>query len=153
MLGRRVTDSHERKAAIELQALRDDLAELGFTHKPETPKSPVVPVRNGFRTVRPLRSVVAGREDRPPRATRLSPVQRIAQVVESVRRWVFAHGHHEARKQPTPNEAEKQAAKVEPTEAVRQAEKISPVTSLTPRMHHHLKRRVSSPRHSRGIRH
>src|SRR5207302_3277179 len=30
LLARRVTDSHERKAAVELQALRDDLAKLGF---------------------------------------------------------------------------------------------------------------------------
>src|SRR5207244_6960314 len=29
LLARRVTDSHERKAAVELQALRDDLAKLG----------------------------------------------------------------------------------------------------------------------------
>ena len=33
LLARRVTDSHERKAAVELQALRDDLAKLGFTRK------------------------------------------------------------------------------------------------------------------------
>jgi len=30
LLARRVTDLHERKAAVELQALRDDLAKLGF---------------------------------------------------------------------------------------------------------------------------
>src|SRR6266508_4622344 len=30
LLARRVTDSHERKAAVELQALRDELAKLGF---------------------------------------------------------------------------------------------------------------------------
>jgi hypothetical protein len=97
--------------------------------------------------------LAAGRGDRPQRATRLSPVQRIAQVVENVRRWVLAHGHHEAMKQPTPTEGLKQAAKVEPTEAVKQAEKISPVTSLKSRMHHNLKRRVPSPRRSLGIRH
>ncbi|MGO8764646.1 MAG: ATP-binding domain-containing protein [Limisphaerales bacterium] len=67
LLARRVTDSRERKAAIELQALRDDLAQLGFTRKPETPASPAVAVRNDFRTVRPMRSVAAGREDRPQR--------------------------------------------------------------------------------------
>ena len=33
LLARRVTDSHERKAAVELQALRDDLAKLGFVRK------------------------------------------------------------------------------------------------------------------------
>ena len=30
LLSRRVTDSHERKAAVELQGLRDDLAKLGL---------------------------------------------------------------------------------------------------------------------------
>src|SRR2546429_302882 len=33
LLARRVTDSHERKAAIELEALRDGLAKLGFIRK------------------------------------------------------------------------------------------------------------------------
>ena len=115
LLARRVTDSHERKAAIELQALRDDLAKLGFTRKPETPASPAAAVRNDFRTVRSMRSVAAGREDHPQRATRLSPVQRLAQVVKDLRRWVLARGQPVKPEQITPNEAEKQAAKVEPT--------------------------------------
>ena len=145
MLGRRVTDSHQRMAAIELQALRDDLAQLGFTRKPETPASPAVAVRNDFRTVRPMRSVVAGREDHLQRTTRLSPVQRLAQVVENVRRWLGLE-HPKAV-------ANGQAAKVEPTEAMKPAEKISPVTSQTPRMHPHLKPKVPSPRRVRGITH
>src|SRR5208282_3082764 len=119
MLGRRVTDSHERKAAIELQALRDDLAQLGFKRKPETPALPAVAASEDFRTMRPMRSVAARREDRPPRATRLSLVQQLAQVVESVRRWVLAHSHREEKKLPTPTEAEKQAAKVETAETVK----------------------------------
>jgi ATP-dependent exoDNAse (exonuclease V) alpha subunit len=34
LLARRVNDSHERKAAVELQALRDVLAKLGFLPQP-----------------------------------------------------------------------------------------------------------------------
>ena len=40
LLARRVTDSHERKAAVELQALRDDLAKLGFNRKEQEKTSP-----------------------------------------------------------------------------------------------------------------
>jgi conjugative relaxase-like TrwC/TraI family protein len=155
LLARRVMDSHERKAAVELTELRQELAKLGFVRKPETPVSPAVAVRKDFRTVRPMRSVAAGREDRPRRATRRSPVQRLAQVIENVRRWVLAHGCHEEKKQPTPTEADKQAAKVEPTEdtkpAEKLAEKISFVPSQTPRMRPNLKLNVPPPRRSRGI--
>jgi hypothetical protein len=102
-----------------------------------------------------MRSVAAGREDRPRRATRLSPVQRLAQVIENVRRWVLALGRHEEKKQPALTEAEKQAAKVEPTEdtkpAEKPAEKISFVPSQTPRMRPNLKLNVPPPRRSRGI--
>ena len=153
LLARRVTDSHERKAAIELQALRDELAKLGFTrNKPETPVSPAVAVRNDFRTVRPMRSVAAGREDHPQRATRLSPVQRLAQAVKDLRRWLLAPGQPVKTKQPAPTEAQKQAAKVEPTEDTKQAEKISPVASRTPQVRPNIKLNVPPPRRSRGIR-
>jgi len=120
LLARRVTDSHERKAAVELQALRDGLAKLGFIRQ-ERLKIKVLahghqpPASTGnedFRAVRPMRQT---------RATRLSPVQRLAWVVEDVRRWlglgqkeaveVLAHGHQEP---------------------VKQAEKISPDLKQTP---------------------
>ncbi len=157
LLARRVTDSHERKAAIELKALRDDLAQLGFTRKPETPASPAVAVSNDFRTVRPMRSVAASREDRPQRATRLSPVQRLSHIVKDFRRRVLEHGHHEKTEPATTVEAGKQAAKVEPTENAKQAKKqvetISPGTSLTPRMSPNIKLNVPPPRRSRGIGH
>jgi conjugative relaxase-like TrwC/TraI family protein len=153
LLARRVTDSHERKAAIELQALRDDLAKIGFTRKPETPVSPVAAVRNDFRTVRSMRSVAAGREDHPQRATRLSPFQRLAQVVKDFRRWVLAHGQPVKTEQTRPNEAEKQAAKVEPAETVKAAEKISPETTQPPRQRPQIKLNMPPPRRSRGISH
>jgi hypothetical protein len=111
----------------------------------------VVAVRKDFRTVRPMCSVAAGREDRPQRATRLSPVQRLAQIIENVRRWVLAHGQHEEKKQPALTEADKQSAKVELTEDTKQAEKISFVPSQTPRVRPNIKLNVPPPRRSRGI--
>jgi hypothetical protein len=85
LLARRVTDSHARKAAVELQALRDGLAKLGFIPKErleEKAPLPAMAMRQDFRTVRPMR------QTRATRLTRLAPVQRIAQVVEDVRRWL-----------------------------------------------------------------
>ena len=74
-LARRVTDSHSRKAAVELQGLREDLAKLGFVRREE----PKAPTPSRFRTVRPMRVT---------RATRLTPVQRLVQVVEEIARWL-----------------------------------------------------------------
>ena len=121
LLARRVTDSHERKAAVELQALRDDLAKLGFVRKErleEKAASPVVVARNDFRAVRPMR------QTRATRLTRLAPVQRIAQVVEDVRRWLGERLGIEP--------AEAVAEKTRQTEPVKQAEKIAPAVKETP---------------------
>ena len=86
LLARRVTDSHARKAAVELQALRDGLAKLGFIPRQEQLKEKTITPASSrpqdFRTVRPMR------QTRATRQTRLSPVQRLAQVVEDVRRWL-----------------------------------------------------------------
>jgi len=121
LLARRVTDSHERKAAVELQALRDDLAKLGFVRKErleEKAAPPVVVARNDFRAVRPMR------QTRATRLTRLAPVQRLAQVVEDVRRWLGERLGIEP--------AEAVAEKTRQTEPVKQAEKIAPVVKETP---------------------
>jgi hypothetical protein len=123
LLARRVTDSHERKAAVELQALRDGLAKLGFIPRQEQLKenpitSATVAVRKDFRTVRPMR------QTRGTRLTRLAPVQRLAQVVEDVRRWL---GERLGTEQ-----TEAAAEKVRQTESVKQAEKIAPVVKETP---------------------
>ena len=48
LLARRVSDSHERKAAIELQALRDDLAKLGFIPPQRGEEKPASPAVDGF---------------------------------------------------------------------------------------------------------
>ena len=79
--------------------------------------------------------------------TRLSPVQRLAQVVEDVRRWlgleVLADDHHEA--------AAKKTEQVEQSESVQQAEKISPAMNVTSRVRPNIKLNVPPPRRSRGI--
>jgi hypothetical protein len=118
LLARRVTDSHERKAAVELQALRDDLAKLGFVRREQLKEK--VPAhdhqpsalagREDFRIVRRMR------QTRATRFTRLAPVQRLAQVVEELRHWLGLD-----RKEA-----------VEHTESVTQAEKIAPAVKETP---------------------
>ncbi len=124
LLARRVTDSHERKAAVELQALRDDLAKLGFVPRKEQAQlkekaaPPTVAGRENFRTVRPMR------QTRLQRDTRLAPVQRIAQVVEELRRWLG--------EVLTPVQHEAVAEKTGQTEPVKQAEKIAPAVKETP---------------------
>jgi hypothetical protein len=114
LLARRVTDSHERKAAIELQALRDELAKLGFVRKERLNEKTPAQEREDSRTV-------AVRQHRPMRATRLtrlSAVQRLATIVENVRRWLGEQLGVETRE-----------AVVEP---VTQAEKIAPAVKETP---------------------
>jgi hypothetical protein len=144
LLARRVTDSHERKAAVELTELRQELAKLGFTRKepPEEETSPpMVDARQDFRTVRPMRSAVPHLH----RVTRLPVVQRLAQIVEDVRRWVLARSQPEAIKQAAVSETTK------PVETVKQTEKISPVTPEAPRVRPSIKPTVPPPRQSRGI--
>ena len=68
------------------------------------------------------------RQTRATRLTRLAPVQRLAQVVEDVRRWlgeVLADGHREAA-------TEKVVEAVKQTEPVKQAEKVAPDVKETP---------------------
>jgi ATP-dependent exoDNAse (exonuclease V) alpha subunit len=150
LLARRVTDTHERTAAIELMALHQELAKLGFTPKERLEKLAAPPMvsfrKDDFRTVRPLR------------ATRLSPVQRLAQVVADIRRWLGLE-HTEAV-------AREQTVKVEPTETVKEAEKISPATVEAPKIETEkirpqppvknrivIKPTLPPPTRSRGIRH
>lgn len=80
LLAHRVTDSHERTAAVELVALHHELAKLGFTpkqHLEKTTESATMPIRKvDFRAVRPLR------------ALRLSTVHRLTEAIKSIRRWL-----------------------------------------------------------------
>jgi ATP-dependent exoDNAse (exonuclease V) alpha subunit len=145
LLARRITDSHERKAAVELTELRQELVRLGFKPKAcENTTPPTVALRKDFRTVRSMRMPMANRRHH---ITRLSPVQKLAQVVEDVRRWLGL--------EHTATVANEQAAKAETTEAVKQAEKISP--SIKPEKPVAVKPRMvikppAPPRQSRGIR-
>ena len=84
----------------------------------EKTTSATVTVREDFRTVRPMR------QTRTTRLTRLAPVQRLAQVVEDVRRWLG--------EVLTPVQHEAVAEKVGQTEPVKQAEKVAPVVKETP---------------------
>jgi ATP-dependent exoDNAse (exonuclease V) alpha subunit len=135
LLARRVTDSHERKAAIELQALRDGLAKLGFTPRQQLKEKIPAQVVEDFDAVRRCRPM---RQTRITRLTRLAPVQRIAQVVEDVRRWL-GFDHKEA---------------VEQIESVKQAEKISPVIKETPgqKLRREIAQQPPQQRRSGGIR-
>jgi ATP-dependent exoDNAse (exonuclease V) alpha subunit len=131
LLARRVTDSHERKAAVELQALRDDLAKLGFNRTEQGTTLPPPTAAHQHRSARHFR------------VTRLSPVQKLAQIVEDVRRWLGL--------EHTATVAKEQAAKAEATEAMKPAEQISPAVKETPRVRPNIKLNVPPPRRSRGI--
>jgi conjugative relaxase-like TrwC/TraI family protein len=120
LLARRVTDSHERKAAVELQGLRDDLAKLGFLRQPQQEQdisTPASVVHQDFRTIRPMRQSL-----RVFRATRLSPVQRLAQVAEDVQRWL--------RERTVVEQREVVAEKLPQTEVIKQAESVKQAKSV-----------------------
>jgi conjugative relaxase-like TrwC/TraI family protein len=120
LLSRRVTDSHERKAAVELQGLRDDLAKLGYLRQPQQEQDTVKPataVSQDFHTVRPMRQT-----PRVLRAARLSPVQRLAQVVEDVQRWI--------RERSVIEQQETVTTKFEQTEVIKQAESVKQADSV-----------------------
>ena len=120
LLARRVTDSHERKAAVELQALRDDLAKLGFVprQKQEPEADSQTRQENGQRLMRGIFSM------RVMRATRLSTVQRFAQAAENIRRWVD-ESLGMAR-------VEAIGRKIEPDESIKRAKKIEQAEKVVP---------------------
>ncbi len=121
LLARRVTDSHERKAAVELQALHDDLAKLGFVHKKQADdvsSAPALPTRQDFRTARSVRPM------RPTRLTRLPVVQRLAQMVEEVNRWLGERIAVEPKQSATEN--------IKPAQTVEETEKIGQTETVTP---------------------
>jgi conjugative relaxase-like TrwC/TraI family protein len=85
LLGRRVEDTHTRKAAVELEGLRDALKRAGYTRtqttaqtmRPDSPRATVAQsVGRAWRHVLELR------------AERLAPAQRLAQRwTQSLRQW------------------------------------------------------------------
>jgi hypothetical protein len=114
LLARRVTDSRERKAAVELQALRDDMAKLGFvrSEQPEGKMGPAT-AHQDLRTVRTVRET--GRAMRP---SRMAPTQRLAQIVADTRRWIIERLGIEQKESVI--------------EKIEQTEKISPDVKETP---------------------
>jgi hypothetical protein len=112
LLARRVTDSHTRKAAVELQALRDGLTKLGFIRTERLEEKTAAPVVEDFHAVR---------QRRPMRQTRLSTVQRLATAVEDVRRWLGLDQTEAVEQKETV------AEKVGPTETVKPARTVREV--------------------------
>ncbi|HET7537457.1 MAG TPA: AAA family ATPase, partial [Candidatus Didemnitutus sp.] len=79
LLGRRVEDSHTRKAAVELQGLREALARAGL-------KRTVAVVPETRRVVEQIRE--RWRQFRPLRPDRMSPALHIAAWTRSLREWI-----------------------------------------------------------------
>ena len=80
-----MTDSQERKAAVELQGLRDDLLKMGFAPRSSATQQleEEIPVSaSWFRKLRPMR------EPRALRPTRLGA--KLRWVIEEVARWLGA---------------------------------------------------------------
>jgi conjugative relaxase-like TrwC/TraI family protein len=111
LLARRVTDSHTRKAAVELQGLRDSLAKLGFIPKEQLKEKAAPPVVEDFRKV-------AVRQHHPMRQTRLSTVQRLGLVIENIRQ----QSEQTLGVEPKETVAEK----IAPAESVKQGEAVTP---------------------------
>jgi conjugative relaxase-like TrwC/TraI family protein len=141
LLARRVTDSHARKAAVELQGLRDGLAKLGFIRKERLEEKTAAPVVEDSRAVR---------QRRPVRPTRLSTIQRLATAVEDVRRWL-GHDQTEAIEQKeTVAEKVGPAESVKPAESVQQTETVKPARTVREALRHHQAHRQQQ-RRSGGI--
>ena len=156
LLARRVSDSHERKAAVELQALRDDLAKLGFVRKLQQPQNntaPSITTPVDFRAVRPMRQA-----ERVSRPTRLSPVQRLAQTVEDVRRWLTERFGVEQKETVTDTiqqtESIKPAESVKPTKTIKRSRTVKEALQQEQSVRRKLSRGIRPPRdtgHSHGI--
>jgi hypothetical protein len=73
--------------------------------------------RQDFRTMRPMREI-----NRVMRFTRLAPVQRLAQAVEQLRRWIG---------ETLPQRAMQRVSVGEPKE-IKQVKKITPAVTQTP---------------------
>jgi hypothetical protein len=125
LLGRRVEDSHTRKAAIELDGLREELAKNGY--QPTERKSerqrvaPTLDEGHAWREVQEVREL---------RAERLSPMERVVQWVEDFRQMV------EQRLGITQKETQQIAQRQ--TRTVREDMKISPRQSQSRGMGMHM---------------
>jgi hypothetical protein len=141
LLARRVTDSHTRKAAVELQGLRDGLAKLGFIPKERLEEKTAAPVVEDARAVRPRR---------PMRQTRLSTIQRLATAVEDVRRRLGLDQTEAIEQKETVAEKIGPAESVKQAESVRQTETVKPARTVREALRHHQAHRQQQ-RRSGGI--
>jgi len=141
LLARRVTDSHTRKAAVELQALRDGLAKLGFIPKERLEEKPAAPVVEDSRAVR---------QRRPMRQTRLSTVQRLATAVEDMGRWLGLDQTEAVEQKETVAEKIGPAESVKQAKSVRQTETVKPARTVREALRHHQAHRQQQ-RRSGGI--
>jgi ATP-dependent exoDNAse (exonuclease V) alpha subunit len=151
LLARRITDSRERKAAVELQALRDELTKLGFVRKEPENEKISSPLPEDFRAMRPL-------DLRPRRIIRLSPTQRLGNFVEDVRRqveeWLGNEQKETVAEKVEPTESVKQAETVKQTETVREPRTVKDAIEQRNAARHKLRRGLSPRRdtgHSRGM--
>lgn len=108
LLGRRVEDSHSRKAAVDLEGLREALAKAGFTRAPTVapvmrPESRRAAIEQTIgRVVRRMRTL---------RAQRLAPAQRLAQQwTQTLRQWLGHRPGIEETQRVTQREAMTQQA-------------------------------------------
>ena len=150
LLARRVTDTHQRKAAIELQALRDGLASLGFIRSERKEEKNVSPVaREDFRTVRPMREMT-----RVMRFNPLAPVQRLAQTMEQLRRWIGEMLSQRALPRTAISESKeiKQAKKITPAAPETTKHKLRPTLQEQVRERIERNRQSQQQNRSRGIR-
>jgi conjugative relaxase-like TrwC/TraI family protein len=118
LLGRRVEDSHTRKAAIELDGLREELAKNGYTVRQTRAVALMPDEDRAYREVQELR------------AERLSPMERVVQWVEDFRQMV------EQRLGITQKETQQIAERQ--TRTVREEIKISPRQSQSRGMGMHM---------------
>jgi conjugative relaxase-like TrwC/TraI family protein len=121
LLGRRVEDSHTRKAAIELDGLREELAKNGYTARQTQRIAPTLDEGHAWREVQEVREL---------RAERLSPMERVVQWVEDFRQMV------EQRLGITQKETQQVAQRQ--TRTVREDMKISPRQSQSRGMGMHM---------------
>jgi len=99
LLARRVEDTHTRKAALELQGLRDELAKHGLGHANEAEqKKAAVKIKSESEGISRI-----SRALRPMRAQALAPVLVVQKWTQDFKQWVGQKlGPHKAQViQPT----------------------------------------------------
>ena len=92
MLAHRVEDTHTRKAAVELEGLREALKRAGYKQTPVPMARPVTPRATVAQSVGRVWQEVrerSWRQMRELRVDRLAPAQRLTQqMAQSFRRWL-----------------------------------------------------------------